>query len=51
MDDFPRFNLDDDVALVTGASRRPGRAISLASLAASPITGHTVLIDGGWTAR
>lgn len=89
MTDFPRFDLTDQVALVTGAARGLGRAISLAlahagadaafradtieriaglhrigepmdvagavvflaSPAASLITGHTILIDGGWTAR
>lgn len=30
MDEFPRFNLTDQVALVTGAARGLGRAISLA---------------------
>ena len=28
-----------------------GAAVFLASSAASLITGHTILIDGGWTAR
>jgi NADP-dependent 3-hydroxy acid dehydrogenase YdfG len=53
---LPGFDVRGQVALVTGAARGLGRAIALAlaaagAQAASLITGETVLVDGGWTAR
>ena len=50
MDAFARFDLGGRTALVTGASRGLGEAISYA-LAASLVTGHTLLVDRGGTAR
>jgi NADP-dependent 3-hydroxy acid dehydrogenase YdfG len=46
-----KFRLDDKVALVTGASRGLGLGIAQALKDADAmVTGHTLLVDGGWTA-
>jgi enoyl-[acyl-carrier-protein] reductase (NADH) len=48
---LPSFDVRGQVALVTGAAEVAGVVVFLASRAASLITGETVLVDGGWTAR
>ena len=61
--DPPRFDVGGKIALVTGAARGLGRACAIALAqagadvalgyrpAAALITGATLLIDGGFTAR
>ncbi len=54
MDDFPRFDLSGHVAQLHRVGEPmdvAGAVVFLASPAASPITGTTLMVDGGWTAQ